>query len=110
MMTLHTDENLFITSDRDGSNEHQQHVDLDHQKQFQRDEDLPADMIATLDRMEAELFAKADKNARLALARAKKTGQSPVYILEQAEHAFSGKPALFTRSMSRLMDILHESS
>ncbi|MER5028556.1 hypothetical protein [Pantoea anthophila] len=110
MMTLHTDENLFITSDRDGSNEHQQHVDLDHQKQFQRDEDLPADMIAILDRMEAELFAKADKNARLALARAKKTGQSPVYILEQAEQAFSGKPALFTRSMSRLMDILHESS
>lgn len=110
IMTLQTDENLFITSNRDGSNTHSQHVDLDHQTQFQRDEDLPAEMIAILDRLEAELFAKADKNARLALLKAKKTGHSPIYILEQAEQAFSGKPALFTRSMSRLVDILNESS
>lgn len=110
LMTLHTDENLMITSNRDGSNEHSQHVDLIHEKQFQRDEDLPAEMIAILDRMESELFAKADKNARLALLKAKKTGQSPIHILEQAEQAFSGKPALFTRSMSRLVDILNEAS
>lgn len=110
MMTLHTDENLFITSDRDGSNTHSQRIDLDHQKQIQRDEDLPADMITILDRMESELFAKADKNARLAIAKANKTGQSPIHILEQAEASFSAKPHLFSRSMSRLMDILHESS
>ncbi|WP_312830801.1 hypothetical protein [Pantoea eucrina] len=118
LMTLNTDDNLFVTSDPDGSNEHQEHIfetpfkakwpELDYQKQFQRDEDLPAEMIAISDRLEAELFAKADKNARLALSKAKKTGLSPIHILEQAEQSFSGKPALFTRSMARLVDILND--
>lgn len=118
-MTLYTDENLLITSHRDGSNEHRQHVDLsetsgkakwsglEHQKRFQSDNDLPTEMIAILDHMEAELFAKADKNARLAIAKAKKSGQSPIHILEQAERAFNSKPHLYERSMSRLLDILN---
>ncbi|WP_337026051.1 hypothetical protein [Pantoea eucrina] len=118
LMTLNTADNMFVTSDLDGSNEYQEHIhetpvkakwpELDYQNQFQRDEDLPAEMIAISDRLEAELFAKADKNARLALSKAKKTGLSPIHILEQAEQAFSGRPALFTRSMARLVDILND--
>lgn len=91
MMTLHTDENLLITSNRDGSNEHHQHVEmsetsgkakwpgLEHQKRFQRDEDLPAEMIIILDQMEAELNRKALSNARLAIRKAQVSSTTPYH-------------------------------